>query len=754
MLAAALFAMAVTGHASSHRAARDSLPPVSVILEIRIGTVAAATALALRSGDRALLQTAIVLRLAGFRPDSGVAAYLSTDSLSTLLRTPITIDWDDLVVTISDNGSLPVSRRVAREQRRELFNATVTTPSASRVTTIAVPMLPQSLIADYNVSTSLGIARPDARLSLGSSVLGGGLDADFIGLTQRQLRPSNISWERDWPGQSRVRHLRVGSVSPRRGTRIGMGVFMSSELPARADSLEFIELAGVLSNGWELEAYRDDVLIYTGLTDSIGAYAVTVPVYHGINRLAVTAYGPLDEQRTIARYVSIDGEMLRAGTTVYDATIGRCETARCAYGAELRTRYAPIARITAGTSLGVFLSSSGPALVPSGLLAARLRDDINVSAHYSRDDATGDIRFAPSPDLDIVAGYRRTVADQSPSGVSTQARRSSLFVNSIWRPDADRVLSAIVDFHDHDGLPQRRLRIASSLSQGSAFIRPFASIVQHGGTGPAEFEVGLTADAPVPFWLPAASRIRAGVGDAHSSSNFVKLAIPFARIVQVQTGAEWLERVRMPRLTVSVGILSRSVRYDGRSVTQEANFSTTHALSGSIMFNRDSHADDPHIAFSSNASRGRAEIRGRLFIDANADGVFDARDQPLQGVSILVGTTVVETDSVGRYRLGDLTPFTSIIVSADSLTLPSPNLSVRSLRVVPLPNGVTRVDLPVTLGASGGPVRRVGRFPQDPQRGDTPPIHGDYFEPGVRDSNPVADAWEPTKTREHIAPQR
>ncbi len=115
---------------------------------------------------------------------------------------------------------------------------------------------------------------------------------------------------------------------------------------------------------------------------------------------------------------------------------------------------------------------------------------------------------------------------------------------------------------------------------------------------------------------------------------------------------------------------------------------------------------------------------------------------------------MVETDSVGAYRLGDVTPFASIIVSADSLTLPSPNLFARSLRVVARPNGVTRVDLPVTLGASRRPVRRVGRSPQDAQRGNTAAVHGDYFEPGVRDSNPVANAWEPTKSREHIAPQR
>ncbi len=72
----------------------------------------------------------------------------------------------------------------------------------------------RKLFADYDVVTSVGMTRSNARLSLDSN------------------------------------------VSPRRGTRIGMGVFVSSELPTRADSLDFIELADVLATGWELVAYR------------------------------------------------------------------------------------------------------------------------------------------------------------------------------------------------------------------------------------------------------------------------------------------------------------------------------------------------------------------------------------------------------------------------------------------------------------------------------------------------------------------
>ena len=750
MLTVALIAIAVSAQSAPqpHCAARDSLPPISVILEVHVGAIAASTVRAVRSGDTALLPVAAILALAELRPNHGVIAFLSTDSLSVVLHAVVSVDWDDLTVMIGDDGTLPVSRRVAREQRRRLFNATVATSTTSSAPTFATPTLPHNLFVDYDVATSTSVAQSRARLSVGTNILGGALDLESSVPIRRPLVRPTISWERDWPESSRLRHLRIGSIPLRRASLIGSGVFLSSESSVRADDLEFVQLAGALASGWELEAYRNDVLVYTGLADSIGSYAVNIPTSRGANRLTIAAHGPFGDQRVISRYVSIGDDMIPAGTNAYDLTVGRCEAAGCGYGAELRARHAPIARVTTGVSLGVFTGSPAHSIVPSALLSARLRDDVNMSVHYSRDDATGDIRFAPSPELDMFAKYRRTLVD--PRSSSTHTYRSSFVASAVWRPRADRPWSATIDFHKY-GLDQQRLRIGTSLSLGSMYVRPFASMVHRRETQSAVLECGLFADSPALIPFPVGSHIRIGIGEA--TNDFVSLSIPFARVAQLETRAEWLPSVRIPGLTVSVRVMSGAVRYEGHSVTERANSSMTHAFSGSIILTNDSYAGSRFVSLSSKPSRGRAELMGRVFLDGDANGVLDAQDQLLQGVSILIGNTTVETDSTGEYHLADVMPFTSVVVSADSLTLPSPNMIAQPVRVVPLPNGVTRVDLPVTLGASGHSVCGVGRLTQDAQRGDPSSIDGDHFETCVRDANPVSNPREPAQSREHIAPQ-
>jgi len=75
-------------------------------------------------------------------------------------------------------------------------------------------------------------------------------------------------------------------------------------------------------------------------------------------------------------------------------------------------------------------------------------------------------------------------------------------------------------------------------------------------------------------------------------------------------------------------------------------------------------------------------------VDANDNGVRDTGEPLLPGVSVLVGDIQVETDSAGAYELSDVVPYAAIVLSVDSLTLPSLDLVVQAVRVTPPPNGV------------------------------------------------------------------
>src|SRR6185312_8117521 len=170
-------------------------------------------------------------------------------------------------------------------------------------------------------------------------------------------------------------------------------------------------------------------------------------------------------------------------------------------------------------------------------------------------------------------------------------------------------------------------------------------------------------------------------------------------------------------------MLTRAARYETRS-TAGSNGSTVHSLSGSLVLMSSAHL----AALSPTQLRGRASIAGVLFLDDNDNGIRDAAEPTLPGISISTGDVQIETDSVGAYRLDDVIPYTAVTLSVDSLSLPTPGMTAQAVRVTPLPNGVTRVDLPITSRCSrllSGSCGGIDGLPQDTQRRDPPPIHGD-----------------------------
>jgi hypothetical protein len=105
-------------------------------------------------------------------------------------------------------------------------------------------------------------------------------------------------------------------------------------------------------------------------------------------------------------------------------------------------------------------------------------------------------------------------------------------------------------------------------------------------------------------------------------------------------------------------------------------------------------------------------VAGRVFLDANGNGRFDAGEEGLAHVRVQAGTSNALSDSSGQYRLWDVVPFEPVVVAADSLSFESPLwvASNPSMTIAPGPNRYTVVDIPVVLGSvvEGSVLRRFG----------------------------------------------
>lgn len=749
--------------------ASDSLRREPVILDVRIGTIASATMAAVRIGDRALLPVARVMSLAGFTPQDAVDDLVTTDSLAALLHAPITVDWEALTATVDDASELPVSRRAARAQRRVAIAAATALarsvgldrPDATLLSTAA---LTSEVVIDYdaNIMTTAGIARSAIRFSAGSNLLGGGTNLDWISTGSRLVAQPRISWERERPNHSWLRRVRVGDGPLRSGSVIAKGLFISSEsfVHARADS---IQLTGLVGKGWDVEAYSDGDLLYSGVADSAGAFSVRVPSNRGTNTVTIGAFGPSQEQLIMRRYVLVSDGMLPAHTAAFDVAVGDCNVSRCAYALEIGTRYAPTSGATAGLGMTIMMSRGTLRSTPSGSIELRPRDDVNASLRYMSNGLDIDAHYSPAPAFRVSGGYRVTgdplgavLAPRPLIGTPHRGRRSRSMLAAGWYPGARASLDLSADVADERHGVLQHARAAASLRFGRIYIRPFLDGTPSVPGATSAFRTGVFMTSPAPSPLPAGATVRLTVGDAHSVSRAATLSIPFSRAT-AEISADWNVPGRVPHIAVAVTTRMRAARYQVRATGYGRAASTSHSLSGSVDFRARSSAASPLATFSATPLASRARLAGRVFIDENRNGVWDTGEPLLSGVSIQAGGRIVDTDSVGEYNLGDVVPFVTMLVVVDTLSLPSATLTTAPLRVIPQPNGITWVQIPVSRRSGTLPSGRSldsGGIAQHTERGDTSPIHRDDLEPGARDANTIAHARQSAQPREHVPAQR
>lgn len=755
MLSLALLAALINpGRPSFPIARRDSLHAEPVILEVVVGTTASATMYALRSGDAALLPLEQVLALVGLPPAGDTDRFEPTDSLAARLGVSINVDWDELTVTISDDGMLPVSQRAAREQRRAQFERS-RFPRAipADVATLRRHVLPHTVTIDYDVdlASDRNQLQPVLRFGLGATLLGGGLDIDLA--RAATFRQAAVTWWRSWPTYSALRELRAGALNIE-NVGAGIGFSVSSESPNHRAAVESIVLSGRAPSGSQIEVYRDDVFIYANIVDSSAEYRIRIPALTGINNLKVVTFGPRGEESSASRHISIDESMIRRGTGTYNLSAARCANGNCEYAAQLNMRYAPFDRVTFGGGATALRVAGKRVVDITSVLAIQLRDDLNGVIQSGSRGLHAKMQYGPDSSLQLSASYRSIAARPALDHQVPATATTSLAV--VWRPSGLGPLTGNIDDAATVGRRRTRFRIGSFLSVGSTYIQPFLTFTPGSREGVPRRTFGGYADVAIPVPV-SGSRLHLASNDQFSGESSLEIAFPIARMTRIVAGATFVPGTRAPRMTVAMQMLNSALRYDARTTVAGAGRVTTHRISGSATLTAGSGSAVPKLALSSEPSRGRSEIIGTVFIDDNSNGVKDEGEPALPGVAVAVGPSIVETDAAGQYHVFDVVPFVPIVINVDALTLPDTAVHVRAVRITPLPNEVLRVEIPVPATASQSTSRSVAnldRIAQHAESGDSSSVHCDYFESRAAYTNPVTNPWQPTETREDVTAER
>ncbi len=727
----------------------DSALSGSTLLEVRIGNLVAATMHAQRVGDTVRLPVSEVLALAEFRSAATRSQLLTADSIAIILHAAVTVDWDELTATFVDDGSLPVSRRHARRMRGSRatgargqlnMHSAVDTPHS-----IARTM--RGLFVDYSISQAtygFRTRRAATSVALGTTMFGGTLDADLVAPAAGRAI-ATVAWRREWPDAPLIRALSIGDPLRAASAMFHEGISLSTRSLSRSGGARSIDITGSFPAGWEIEAYRDGVPIYTGAVDAHGAYAFELPASVGANPITITAFGSRDSAVSTVRYLNVPEETFPRGTQVYDVFVGRCRAATCDYGASVSALYAPASNVTLGGGFDVQHGARTVIVRPAAMLAIRWGDALN--AHFRRSELGSrlQLRYTPTTQLDVSALIARENA--------APAVLSSASLGAVWRWTGGGFATAALNLHRTRFDTYRSVRLDAWLPLGALVVRPLMRLTARGAGPVLKFDPPLPGAVIelAPIGLFRAARIRLAFNESTRADRSIRLASSGPRESQLEFGVERSSLSRFNRLTASLSTPLRLGRYYARSAMQSSELSTDQSITGSLALSDETAL---RVSATPNARRGTACLTGVLFVDSNANGVRDTEEKAIPYVGVQVADASVETDSAGRYSM-QAEPFSTIVVRADAEALESDDLIAAALTVRPLPNAITRVDIPARV-KSRAPVDDVGDksgLPQNTEGRNTPSVHGHDFESGISNPHPVTYAGQMPEARKYIAAQ-
>jgi hypothetical protein len=641
--------------------------------------------------------------------------FAASRALAAWLGIRFEIVWSELRITAIGGKELPAENRAVRAASRFVSApppAAPPPPEGTRLTP-SRPLI-DGFVLDYGLTTSLTTPFRDAGYTLGGglTVLGGALDATVE--SAGSFTTTQASWTGVWRDNPWVKQLRLGDV-PITGTRFAeiRGFSITNAPFVRPTYFGQAAYGATLGAGYEVESYIDGLLVGVDTTNRNGKFTRTLPVSYGSNLVDFAAYGPHDELSRFSELFQIfPQDFLPAGKVEYGLSGGRCEDRTvCAYtgNADLRIGLTPRASIETGFEL-LQTDSTGRVARPYFDFSLNPTNSIFVSAQQlALSSSTLLVRWQPSLDQSLsFTGGRFTSNDTASQILTGQTVRDHYGILYYLRPPIGGKNSYLtvdarrIDANDgaHD-----RVRVTLGLQLPNSQFAPYVETDDthgaSGGGGTSSALVGVNLFVlPISSLGPVFGSVlaygtveRSNAGESLTSLTLVR---QFGTRFRVELGGTWSGAGTPGTYTVRVLTDLPQARMITTANIGPGSGGGTNFISGTVL--ADPHSGQLSLAPGPGLQRGG--VTGRVYLDANVNGKFDAGDTPIAGALVRVGSVYALTDSSGRYRIWDLVPFEPVALAIDISSLDSPLWAAEAQHVVlePWPNRFQEFDVAIVPG--------------------------------------------------------
>ena len=552
-----------------------------------------------------------------------------------------------------------------------------------------------------------------------------GLVASLVGLGRRDV-------DGDLLGPLEATEFQIGDVATTnmplglRGTA-GRGGFVTNEPIGSLSVFDQIDLRGVLPDGYDVELYRNDVLLGSTRTPVNGQYEfLQVPVDYGVNLFRLVFYGPQGQRREELRQINVGDGRLSPGKLQY--SVGMVQRNVNLLGVE-GPDFRPLDRYGDWQAVGEVAYGINQAI--TGVASAALFQD----GPQDRWLATAGIRtgigtVAIRADAGLSQGGGRAVGlglggrafggaftvshfeyggnfiDEVRSLGSEPLRRAS---------EADLNLSlGLAGIVDGTTLPLtvrgRHLEFADGRTQSTGAVRGSLRIPGYILSNTLEFSRNTTNSERSFFQLAgnfdlatfnrSSTQFRGTVGYRIAPE-------PSVTLLGAEVNHAFDERT-VVRGSAAYGFASDSLtlglsairEFDKFTVAFDSNYtldtkSYAVALRLGLSFGRDPVRK--RLFVSSPGLSGAGVVAARVFHDRDGDSLYGPGDVPLPEVDIAVFNNSATTDRDGFARLARLGNGNRVSVQLDPSTLPDIYMAPesRGIEIVPRAGRVHITEFPI-----------------------------------------------------------
>ncbi|MBD2843114.1 hypothetical protein [Erythrobacter rubeus] len=667
--------------------------------------------------------------------------YLRSDLFAEILPVKLEPNLRTQSVLLTTLEPFPFEERLRRESERARLKARQGQGEEMQWPRQETPWLAASLpLADVELR-AVSDSTMDERLE-GDFRFGGDLAfmtaQAFLSATTRDgLVASLVQLGRrdgdgDLLGPLKASEFQVGDVATvsmpvgLRG-RAGRGGFVSNRPFQAASVFEQIDLRGVLPDGYEVELYRNDILIGSVASAVNRQYEfLDVPVDYGLNIFRLVFFGPQGQRREEVRRVSVGDGRVAAGDLQYD------------FGA-----------IQRGVNL---LGVEGPDFNPlegfgswqaGGSASYGLNADVTAIAGFSYFEDVGEDVFLGTTGLRTGLGGLAVRADAAVASDGSNALGAGLggraFGGAFSLSHFEYGSGFSDEIRSNTRDPLRRateLDFNANLALGGIFgdsSIPVAARLRHVEflDGRSSTDAIFRSSARLPGMI-VSNTFEYTRNTAANGSGFSQLIgnfdlATFARSRTQLRGSVGYSLLQGPEITNVSGEIDYQI--DGRTVVSgQASYSFSSAglrlgasaikefdkfslaFDGSYVFEQRSYSMALRLGFSfgrdpirrnfflappGQASSGSVSLRA--FQDLDGDSVFGPGDVPLQDVNFSVFNNTSETDERGTARLTRLGNGVPVSVQVDPSSLPDILLAPvsRGIEIVPRPGRFHVMDFPI-----------------------------------------------------------